>query len=167
MSNAESLCPKGKELVAVGAAIAAGCMPCTAYHVEGAHEVGATDDEIRRAVEVALRIRDNATLTMAALADEILDEGPEASAPEYAAHDLIDALVGAGAALAINCPPILDTQIADARRLGAADRKIQTALAMARLVKREAAKEINNHAATLFGTPDPEPVTHEGDGCSA
>jgi AhpD family alkylhydroperoxidase len=40
---------KEKELAAVGISIAAGCKPCTDYHMKAVREAGASDDEIRRA----------------------------------------------------------------------------------------------------------------------
>jgi AhpD family alkylhydroperoxidase len=55
---------KEKELTAVGISIAAGCKPCTDYHVKAVREAGASDDEIRRAIEDAVAVRNAATLIM-------------------------------------------------------------------------------------------------------
>ena len=48
---------KTKELVAIGAAIAANCQPCLDYHVAKAREQGVTSAEILAAIEVAQRVR--------------------------------------------------------------------------------------------------------------
>jgi AhpD family alkylhydroperoxidase len=50
MPNEIELNQKEQSLIAVGASVAAGCQPCTAYHVKGARCQGATpdiDDEFR------------------------------------------------------------------------------------------------------------------------
>ncbi len=48
---------KEKELVAVGASVAAGCIPCTRYHIEEVRATGATTDEITHAIEAALCVK--------------------------------------------------------------------------------------------------------------
>ena len=57
MSTNGLLTEKEQELVAVGASIAAGCRPCTAYHVRAARVAGADKEEIRQAVNDALDVR--------------------------------------------------------------------------------------------------------------
>ena len=42
-----------KEFVAIGAAIGAGCQPCTQYHVRAALKAGLGQDEILRALDQA------------------------------------------------------------------------------------------------------------------
>ena len=49
-----------KELVSFGASVAAGCKPCTRYHVKKVREAGASDNEIEQAITDALRVRDHA-----------------------------------------------------------------------------------------------------------
>jgi len=45
------------ELVALGAALAANCIPCVEHHVPKAREAGLTEDEIAAALALADRIR--------------------------------------------------------------------------------------------------------------
>ena len=52
---------KKKELTAVGISVAAGCRPCTDYHLGKVAEAGATPDEIRQALADALCVKRNAT----------------------------------------------------------------------------------------------------------
>ncbi len=49
-----------KELVAVGASVAAGCKPCTTYHVKQVRETGASDEEIQQAIADAICVRNSA-----------------------------------------------------------------------------------------------------------
>ncbi len=44
---------KTKELVAVGSSIAANCQPCLKYHLKIAKDSGATEEEIKDAMEIA------------------------------------------------------------------------------------------------------------------
>src|SRR5512132_117607 len=55
---------KEKELAAVGISIAAGCKPCTDYHMKAVREAGTSDGEIRRAIEDAVALRNAATSIM-------------------------------------------------------------------------------------------------------
>ena len=48
--NQRRLTQKEKELIAVGAAISAGCIKCSNYHFTQAFEQGATTEEVQRAV---------------------------------------------------------------------------------------------------------------------
>jgi AhpD family alkylhydroperoxidase len=50
--------PAVAELVAIGAAIAANCEPCLRYHVKTAVELGVTNTDIARAVEMAAKVKD-------------------------------------------------------------------------------------------------------------
>ncbi len=61
--------PAVAELVAIGAAIAANCLPCLRYHVKAATELGVTSADIARAVEMAAKVKDvphQSVLTLAA-----------------------------------------------------------------------------------------------------
>ena len=56
--------PKDKELAAVGISVAAGCKPCTIYHVKEARQAGASDEEMKRVAAAALDVREGATEIM-------------------------------------------------------------------------------------------------------
>jgi AhpD family alkylhydroperoxidase len=65
MTTAETLTQKEKELVAIAASIASGCLPCTTYHIKAVPESGASEAEVLGATRIALYVRDNATEMMA------------------------------------------------------------------------------------------------------
>ncbi len=50
------LSDKDRELIGIGASIAAGCQPCADFHLRATAIAGASDAEIGRAVDDALRI---------------------------------------------------------------------------------------------------------------
>jgi AhpD family alkylhydroperoxidase len=43
---------KTKELIAIGASVAAHCQPCTSFHVKKAKGLGVSDELIKEAIEV-------------------------------------------------------------------------------------------------------------------
>jgi AhpD family alkylhydroperoxidase len=141
MSTNEQLTQKEGELVAVGASIAAGCRPCTAYHVRAARAAGANEEEIRQAVNDALDVRRSATESMAQLAEKQLGDAPGSDAMNCSEKSLISELVSVGAALALNCVSNLETHLTAAWQLGATVRQIQTVLDIARAVKSMAGKK--------------------------
>ncbi len=65
-----------KELIAIGASIAAHCQPCLTAHVDKARNLGIGDDEIREAIEVGATVRRGAMSFMDKFAKGIL-EGTE------------------------------------------------------------------------------------------
>jgi AhpD family alkylhydroperoxidase len=73
-TSQETLTEKQKELVAVGASIAAGCRPCTTHHVAAARAAGAGDVEIRAAVQTALAVRDSDALSIARMVRRVATE---------------------------------------------------------------------------------------------
>jgi AhpD family alkylhydroperoxidase len=50
--------PAVKELVAIGAAIAANCEPCLRYHVRAAKELGVSLADVASAIEMAAKVKD-------------------------------------------------------------------------------------------------------------
>ncbi len=49
-----------KELIAIGASVTANCIPCLEYHTNLAKDHGATEQEIKEAIEVAKMVRKGA-----------------------------------------------------------------------------------------------------------
>jgi 4-carboxymuconolactone decarboxylase len=146
MSTIAPLTEKQQELIAVGVSVAAGCKPCTAFHVKAARAAGASDADIRQAVDDALRVRRNATDLMARLADKLLGSASGAPATALSEQSLIGELVSAGAALAVNCGDHLEAHVIAARTFGANEHHIQTTLVIARAVKNMAAKKVEEIA---------------------
>ena len=46
-----------KELIAIGAAVTANCVPCLKYHLAQAEKAGATKQEVTEAIEVGRTVR--------------------------------------------------------------------------------------------------------------
>ena len=53
----EILSKKEKEFVAIGAALGSNCIPCIVYHIGESRENGISDDQIRKAVAIAEKVR--------------------------------------------------------------------------------------------------------------
>jgi AhpD family alkylhydroperoxidase len=148
----KTLTDKQKELVAVGASIAAGCRPCTTHHVAAARATGAADDDIRAAVDTALAVRDSARNGMAAFADGLLggtDSGDCGGCRPP--RPLLDELVSVAAACAVNSVADLETHLAHARSAGATEAQISITLSIARVVRRVATEKIE---LALKDSPD-------------
>jgi AhpD family alkylhydroperoxidase len=134
---------KEKELAAVGISVAAGCRPCTDYHLSAVRKVGATEEEIRQAVIDAVAVRKDATEMMAEHAFAALRANARnTDAGEAAAPNRVKALVSVGAALAVNCTSSLEQHLVAARSVGLSPNEIRAVLKLAGLIKRVAASHV-------------------------
>jgi AhpD family alkylhydroperoxidase len=147
-----SLSQKEKEVIAVGASVAAGCKPCTAHHVAAARHAGATDEDITWAVDDALDVRKSATEIMAGVALEQLGGDAGREGPQDSAKPLINELTSAAAAFAVSSTTDLETHVNAARQAGASDRQIELALSVARMIKRVANEKVEAAAEALTGS---------------
>ncbi len=68
---------KTKNLVAAGSAAAVNCRPCLDYLVPQCIRVGATDDDIRAAIETGFQVSRNARAKTRGCIDEILTNSVE------------------------------------------------------------------------------------------
>lgn len=73
---ADVLEPRVRELVAIGAAIAANCEPCFRQHFAEARKLGITREEMAQAVSVAQAVKDSPAAAILELADKYLKEQP-------------------------------------------------------------------------------------------
>jgi AhpD family alkylhydroperoxidase len=64
---------KMKELIAIGASIAANCHPCVKYHVGKARDIKIAEDEIRQALDVGKMVRKGAAGQMDKLLEELCE----------------------------------------------------------------------------------------------
>jgi AhpD family alkylhydroperoxidase len=62
---------KTKELIAVGASIAANCQPCIKHHVGKAREMKIAEGDIRQAMDVGKMVRKGAAGQMDKLLEEL------------------------------------------------------------------------------------------------
>ncbi|HJM50532.1 MAG TPA: carboxymuconolactone decarboxylase family protein [Alphaproteobacteria bacterium] len=97
---------KEKELAAVGISLAAGCRPCTDYHLKAVRQAKAGDEEISRARRIAIGVRGRAAEIMAVHG---LASGP---APYPLSQDRTALLIAIGAAFTVNCTTSLEHYLA-------------------------------------------------------
>ena len=64
---------KTRELIAVGAAVTANCVPCLKYHLSEARKSGVPDEEIRLAIDVGRMVRKGAARKWDHEADMMLE----------------------------------------------------------------------------------------------
>ena len=151
----ETLPTKQKHLIGVGAAIAAGCEPCTSSFVAAAHAAGACDRGVRLAIEAGLKAREAAGESIAMFADKMFAK-PEMDAAFRAERRQLEALIGVAAAVASNAATLLEAQVRAARGLGATDEQIRFAGQIGVTARRGAEKEADAALARTLGD-----VTHE------
>jgi AhpD family alkylhydroperoxidase len=143
---------KDQQMIAIGAAIAAGCRPCTDFHIRAARAVGAQKVDIRHAIDQALDARRSAADHMARLAERLLGEIPEADGHTGPEPAFLDELISTSAALAVNCGADLAAHVSRARAQGATEGQIRTTFEIARMVKAMAASRVE--AAAGRSTPE-------------
>jgi alkylhydroperoxidase/carboxymuconolactone decarboxylase family protein YurZ len=148
MSNIE-LQAKEKILVGIGAAVAAGCRPCTRTLIRAARATGACERSIRLAIETGLYAGTCATREMAAWAETEQGATPELEDAFRAEKEKLTALVLAGAALAANSTELLGRYLAEAEALDWSKGEIEGALAAAHTVARTAATKVEGAAGRL------------------
>lgn len=61
-----------RALIAIGAAVAAGCEPCLTFHHSAAKHLGLSAEQMRRAAEIGAEVRAAATKTVMATKDRLL-----------------------------------------------------------------------------------------------
>jgi AhpD family alkylhydroperoxidase len=150
MSTIEMLTQKEKELVAVAASIASGCLPCTKHHIKAVREAGASEAEVLGAIGIASDVRDNATEIMAEAAQGNLNYEYPIRAQSSSIEQPIDHLVSLGAALACNSVAGLEHHLTAARAAGASTRQIQTAIGIAQNIRRSAAEKADSISDSLM-----------------
>lgn len=139
-----SLTTKERELVSVGASLAAGCKLCANFHYKEAQRAGGSDDEIRQAMMDAMAVRDQAKKIMERhglklLGLKIRRASADADAPESVGDtNRMTELVAVAAAFAVNCTTSLDKHLATARSVGVADDEIKEVVDLARFIKGKA-----------------------------
>jgi hypothetical protein len=140
---------KEKILVGIGAAVAAGCRPCTRTLIRAARAAGACERSIRLAIETGLYAGTSATREMAAWAEAEQGATSELDATFRAEKEKLTALVLAGASLAANSTELLGRYLAEAEALDWSKGEMEEALSAAHTVARTAATKIESAAARL------------------
>ncbi len=161
-----ALSDKEREYVAIGAAIGAGCRPCTQYHVDAALKAGLSKDDIRTAAEEAEALRVEAAASVADYGRGLLGD------EEKWAHDFSDmcertqALVRIGAATGGNAGSFLGEILPQARGLGLTDDALREAVEVAGMVKRMAGNFFDKDAERALGRAEELASVTEAAGCA-
>ncbi|MGO9004445.1 MAG: carboxymuconolactone decarboxylase family protein [Beijerinckiaceae bacterium] len=124
-----------KELVAIAVSIAAGCRPCTTYHVAAARKAGAADPAIQTAVASAVCVRTSATEGMRRQALEL---GPPPDGCGCSAKNVWEELAALGASLAVNCTQNIDKHLVAARALGVTQGDMDEVFALVETIRARA-----------------------------
>lgn len=133
-----------KELVAVAISVAAGCRPCTTYHLAEAKRAGAAAADIESAVAGAVCVRTSATEGMRRHAFG-LEQAPDGCG--CSSTDALAELVAIGASLAVNCTTNLDKHLAAAQALGVPQEQIDEVAALMVMIRSKAV----HHIEKAFG----------------
>jgi AhpD family alkylhydroperoxidase len=139
---------KEKELAAIGISIAAGCKPCTDYHMKAVRQAGASDGEIRQAVQDAVALRNAATTIIEKYSLSHLGEinTEHAVVPP---RDRVAELVGLGTAFAVNCVSSLQGYIQFAEVAGVTKEEIFEITEFARFIKGKGASHVDHQIQAL------------------
>jgi AhpD family alkylhydroperoxidase len=144
------LSAKEKELVAVGASVAAGCIPCTEYHLKEVRAAGATIEEITQALDAALCVKGSTRGIMEKVAYEALDV-PKEEQPSccIGPTDRMKELVSIAAAVAVNCPTNFHKHVSAGRTVGVRDEEIQLVAGLAKMIRAKAMEKIDDAVKEL------------------
>lgn len=145
---------KEKELVAVGISVAAGCKPCTDFHVNAARKAGASDHEIERAMVVALSVRERATVVMKSYALKHVGGSPDVSTPadDGGQGNRLDELVAIGSAFGVNCVSTLEQHLKSASEAGISEAEVTLIARLAMYIKKRAASHVERLTAAAGQT---------------
>jgi AhpD family alkylhydroperoxidase len=124
-----------KELVAVGISVAAGCRPCTDYHLKAARKTDASEGEVRDAIASAASIRRNAADSMERYA--LRTSADAAREGARGGFDRVTALLAVGAAYAVSCTETLEERLGAAREGGIDEDELREVLELAAFIKRK------------------------------
>ena len=142
-----------KEIVTVGISVAAGCRPCTTYHLKAAREAGASSSDIETAVKLSRNVRDWAAASMErhGLAERGPSEPPTALPPESSRTDLLVAL---GAAFVVHGTVQLGAYFERVKAADLEEELLEELIALAAFIEGKA----RTHAERKLGL---EPLTTE------
>jgi AhpD family alkylhydroperoxidase len=150
-----------KEFVAVGAAIGAGCHPCTQYHTGAALKAGLNAEQVLWAVEQAQGVRANGGVAVANVGRRIVGvDQQEAPALEPAACRY-GALVALGAATGCNSGVLLGEYAERAIELGLNGGDLRETIDVAETVKAMAGKFLLRDIERVLG-----PAVASAQGCA-
>ena len=165
----QTLSSAQKELVAVGAAVGAGCRPCVSHHLKAGAKAGLGGEQLLAAVTSAERVSAEAAVAMGDHARGTL--GP--TVPALLSR-LEEALASLGAAVGANDVTNIERQLRAAVELGGSRPQLRQAIETAHSVQESAARIHLREAERLLDAVAPvgaaaqtEAQSDEGCGCGS
>lgn len=152
------LTEKDQEIIAVGASVAAGCLPCTKFHLRAASLAGADEGEVTQAVRDATRVRRAATEIMARAGGLSPVESDRPIPDSEGGPSLIRELVSTSAAYAVNCPSSLGIHWTAARALGATEKQLFAAIKVACAIRDVAVQKAKAVVGAFMGVDEKQAV---------
>jgi arsenite methyltransferase len=139
-SGVAALSTVEKEFVALGAAVGAGCSPCTQYHTQAALKAGLSGEVIQWVIDQAQAVRARGGTAVANVGRRILGTDQQESAAEEAPGCRATALVWLGAAAGCNSGALLAEYARQAAGLGLEGAELREAIDVAETVRGMAGK---------------------------
>ena len=147
MTSSNTLTSKEQALVGIGAAIVAGCQPCTIRLIRAARSAGACERSIRLAIESGRSASAKAIEAMALWAEREQGQAPLLDEQFRQEKEKLTALIAAGAAFAGHSTATLDSQLLNAQAYDWTNVQIAEALSVAATVAKTAADKVEAAAA--------------------
>jgi alkylhydroperoxidase/carboxymuconolactone decarboxylase family protein YurZ len=139
-------------LIAAGAAVAANAVSCVEHVFHELKEAGATNEEIRGAVEIGQAVKEKPAGIMKEAADLLTgtslseksgaEECPASKLPPAGEAFKLMMLIAAGAAMATNCEPCLNQAVPGLIEAGVAAADIRRAVETGQAVKDQAFAQV-------------------------
>lgn len=140
-----------REFVAVGAAVGAGCHPCTQYHSQAALKMGLGTEEVLGAIEQAQSVRARGGVAVANVGRRILGVDQQEAPAEGPPASRGSALARIGAAAGCNSGVLLAEYAGQAAELGIDAGAVREALDIADMVKTQAGKFLQRDIERVLG----------------
>jgi|GEM_PF-2386661 len=149
LTSTNILSAKEQALVGIGAAIVAGCQPCTTRLIRSARAAGACERSIRLAIESGRSASTSAIEAMALWAEREQGQAPVLDETFRLEKEKLVALIEAGATFAAHSTATLDSQLLNAQAYDWTNVQIAEALSVASTVARTAADKVEAAAARV------------------
>ena len=158
----EVLSQKEKELIAVGAAVSAGCAMCSNHHFKQAFKRGATKDEVHHAVIAATAVMEDSMGDLQRTTHRLMDmELQESHISDVETTEKLTALIKLAAAVAVNNVIYSKRYIGIADKLGASSRELHSTIKLVRVIQKRAGKFVDEAIEEAFEVIGVKNNSHE------
>jgi AhpD family alkylhydroperoxidase len=146
-TNEERLTPEQRELVAIGASVGAGCLPCSSFHFKQSRAIGLEADRMLAAALEAAHVVGDANERLSVHVHEELD--PEADEPAEMPR-LDRELAALGASITANSLPNMRRHLIKASECGLSGKQLAEAIRVAAQVQKKAGEGHIEEAARFL-----------------